>query len=53
MAHVAVIRHQRVGNRSKEVGGYMFRGVCRREWTVGKFGFLDIGRREDEDPRFS
>ena len=48
MAHVAVSRHHRSGNRSDEMGGEMVRVVVRRGSKVGGLGFLERRRREAE-----
>ena len=52
LAHVAVSRHHRVGNRSEEVGGEISRCVGRVGWTVGGLVFTDRRRREDKDSGF-
>ena len=49
MSHVAIIRHNRVGNISEEVGGEMVKGVVRGVRTDGGLSFTDIRRIEEED----
>ena len=45
MAHVSLIRHHRVRNRSEDVGGDIVRGVGRRGQTVVG---LDFFREREE-----
>ena len=49
MAHVAISRNHRVGNRSEELGGDMVISVSGTGRTIGGLGFTERRRRESDD----